>query len=182
MKISTAVDSLTKENKNLRLTVKLLLIVLLCMGAVVMALSNKKPLVVERTSSGLQIVRATPLKRTKIDIIQATKLMLKARFDSHVLNPDLYLTEDELNLRNAEQVDLKSRGITQNIVFRKAQISKDNATVDFDRVLAIGDVRSDFPTVAKIAYVEVEPNTLNPYGLKLALIVPIKNKNGGNQQ
>ena len=81
-----------------------------------------------------------------------------------------------MELKNLEQKEMKSRGLTQNIVFRKAQVSKKEAIVEFDRVLSIGEIRSALKTIVKVAFEETEPNELNPYGLKLALAVPIEKK------
>ncbi len=47
--------------------------------------------------------------------------------------------------------------------------TKDQAIVDLDRVIAVGELRSAIKTKLKIAFEETEPNELNPYGLVLSL-------------
>lgn len=176
MRFSSAVDSLTKENQFLRTTIKLLILAVLSLGLTVLFLHNRAPVVVERSSHGLEIVNMTTLTRTEQDISRALQLMVKARFDSGAINPEVFLTKRQMELRQAEQQDMKTRGLSQNVVVRKSQITKDEATIEFDRVLAIGEVRSALKTKIKVAFEEVEPTELNPYGLKLALASPIEQK------
>ena len=167
MKFSSTVDSLSKENGFLRTVVKILILAVMLLSLAVLFLHDKEPTVVERSSRGLEIVRMTSLKRTEQDVEQALRLMLKSRFDSGAIAPDIFISKRQLELREAEQKEMKSRGLAQNTVFRKAMVTKDAATIDFDRVLAIGEIRSALKTVVKVTFEETEPTELNPYGLKL---------------
>ena len=75
---------------------------------------------------------------------------------------------DASAIRESEQKELKSRNIQQSVVLRNIQMSKTEAQIDFDRVLAVGEVRSALKTKIKVAFEEATPNELNPFGLKLA--------------
>lgn len=176
MRVSSTVDSLSKENQFLRTVIKILILALLMLSMVVLFLHDKEPVVVERSSRGLEIVRTTRLTRTEEDVNLALRLMLKARFDSEAIAPDVFLSKRQLELREAESREMKSRGLTQVAVFRKASLSKDEALIEFDRVFAVGDVRSALKTVVRVAFEETEPTELNPYGLKLAEATPIEQK------
>ena len=176
MRFSSAVDSLTKENRFLRFSVKSLTFTSLILALTAIFLHDRSPVVVERSSRGLEIVRVSELIRSEKDLELAIRLMIKARFDSENLNSEIFLSQRQMELKNLEQKEMKSRGLTQNIVFRKAQVSKKEAIVEFDRVLSIGEIRSALKTIVKVAFEETEPNELNPYGLKLALAVPIEKK------
>ncbi len=172
MKFSSAVDSLTKENLFLRTAVKILGFAVLFLTMAVLFLHDKSPVVVERSSRGLEIARMTKLARSETDIQQAIRLMLAARFDSGAVGAEVFLSKRQMELREAEQKEMKSRGLYQGVVFRAAKVTKDEALVEFDRVLSVGEIRSALKTVIKIAFEEMEPTELNPYGLRLALAAP----------
>lgn len=176
MKFSSAVDSLTKENLFLRAAVKILGFAVLFLTMAVLFLHEKSPVVVERSSRGLEIVQMTKLARSEADIQQAIRLMLIARFDSGAISAGIFLSKRQMELRETEQKEMKARGLSQGIVFRGAKVTKDEALVEFDRVLAIGEIRSALKTVVKIAFEETEPTELNPYGLRLALAAPLEPK------
>ncbi len=176
MRFSSAVDSLTKENQFLRNTVKILILAVLILGLTVLFLHDRAPTVVERTSRGLEIVRMTKLTRTEADIDLALRLMVKARFDSSALNSEVFLSKRQMELREAEQQEMKARGLVQSVVVKKTQVSQSEATVDFDRVIAVGNIRSALKTTVKVAFEETEPSELNPYGLKLTLASPLEQK------
>jgi len=176
MKFSSAVDSLTKENFFLRSAVKTLGFAILFLTMAVLFLHDKNPVVVERSSRGLEIVQMTKLARTEADIQQAIRLMLTSRFDSDAINAELFLSKRQMELRETEQKEMKSRGLYQGVIFRSAKVTKDEAVVEFDRVFSVGEIRSALKTVVKIAFEETEPNELNPYGLRLALASPMNQK------
>ena len=176
MKFSSTVDALSKENQFLRVAVQLLVFSMLILGTAVLFLHDRRPLIVERTSRGLEILHVAESKRTESDLQDAVKLMLRARFESTAMSPDLFISKRQLELRDTEFRELKNRGITQAVVFRKASISKDEAVVEFDRIFMVGDVRSALKTTVKIAFEESQPNELNPYGLKLSMASPVEQK------
>lgn len=176
MKFSSAVDSLTKENLFLRSALKILGFAILFLTMAVLFLHDKNPVVVERSSRGLEIVQMTKLARTEADIQQAIRLMLVSRFDSGAINAEMFLSKRQMELRETEQKEMKSRGLYQVVVFRSAKVSKDEAIVEFDRVFSVGEIRSALKTIVKVAFEETEPNELNPYGVRLALASPIDQK------
>lgn len=176
MKFSSAVDALSKENQFLRIMVKILGVALLLLGIAVLFLYDKKPLVIERSSRGLELTRIVSVTRSDSDIQDAVKLMLKARFDSVSVSPDLFISKRQLELKSAETKELKTRGLVQSVIFRSAKISKEDAVVEFDRVFTVGEIRSALKTTVKIAFEECEPNELNPYGLKLTMASPVTAK------
>lgn len=176
MRFSSAVDSLAKENQFLRTTVMVLILTVMVLSIVVVFLHDKEPVLVERSSRGLEVVRSTGLTRTEEDVDLALRLMLKARFDSEAIAPEVFLSKRQMELRQAESREMKARGLIQSVVFRKGSVSKDEATIEFDRVFAVGEVRSALKTVVRVAFEETEPTELNPYGLRLIEATPIEQK------
>lgn len=174
MKFSSSVDALSKENKFLRTTVK----TTLCIAAILIVhsiiLYNKEPLMIERTTRGLEIVSPAAFSINENEIKNAVRLMVKARFETEALSPELFLSARQLELRDAEQKELKSRNMAQSVVVRAVKISKSEGVVDFDRVLALGEVRSALRTRIKVAFDAETPNELNPFGIVLSLADPEK--------
>lgn len=170
MKFSSAVDALSKENEFLKKSVMLLGFSTCLLAIVVAVLYEKEPIVVERSSRGLEIVRATKLARTDADIKEAIRLMLVSRFDSSSVSPGVFLSNKQMLLREEEQKEMKARGISQGAVVRSVAVTKDSVVAEFDRVLAVGDIRSALKTTVRAEFEEAEPTELNPYGLKLSAI------------
>jgi hypothetical protein len=169
MKFSSTMDSLSRENQYLRYLILILGVAIIFVGTGVILLHDKDPVVVERTTQGLEIVRLTPLRRSPEDIQQAVRLMLKARFDSDAVAPEVFLDLKQVGFRKGEQAEMKSRALTQAIIVRSVLVTESDATAEIDRVIGVGEVRSALKTKIRLAFESVEPNELNPYGLKLAL-------------
>ena len=100
--------------------------------------------------------------------------MMAARFNSDAKAPELFINPKEMLMRVTEQKDMKSRGMTQTVLVRALHMDKDDASVDLDRIIAIGDLRSALKTKVRITFEEVTPNELNPYGLLLSTAEPIQ--------
>jgi hypothetical protein len=176
MKLSNAFDGLARENQFLKALVKLLVIVTIAAIGLAFITYDKMPLIVERSSRGLEITSATEFARTQLDVKQATALMLHARFDTDAVSPEILLNPKQLALRSAEQIDMKARGMSQSIVIRRVLIEKDRVLVDLDRVISVGEIRSALRARLKVSFEETSPNELNPYGLQLSVAEPIEQK------
>lgn len=169
MKLSLSIDSLLKENKFLKLVTKLLFGVVFILLIQVISLYNRDPILIQSSTRGLEILEPMTVPRTNLDLKVAVQNMLKARFNTVTFSPELFLSEKQKLLRESEQREMKSRNMTQAIIIRNIEMSKDQAMVDLDRVIAVGDLRTAIRAKIKIAFEESEPNELNPYGLVLSL-------------
>lgn len=173
MKFSSTVDSLSQENRHLRRVIMILGFGIVLLTLAVLLLYDRPPKLAFRSSRGLELLSVTALQRTQTDVEQAARLMLKARLETDAIAPEAYLSQRQMDLRAAEQRELKSRGLTQAIVVRSIELRDGIAVANFDRVFSIGEVRSAIPTKASIAFEEIQPNELNPYGMRLAILTPI---------
>ncbi len=169
MKISLSIDALTKENKFLKLVTKLLFSVVFILLLQTIFLYNRDPILIQSSTRGLEILEPLLVTKSNLDVKVATQNMLKARFNTETFSPDLYLSDKQKILRETEQRELKNRNMNQSVIIRSIELSKDQALVDLDRVIAVGDLRTAVRTKLKIAFEESEPNELNPYGLVLSL-------------
>ncbi|MCB0369803.1 MAG: hypothetical protein KDD45_10285, partial [Bdellovibrionales bacterium] len=170
MKMSLSINALSKENQFLKLTTKLLFAIVFILILQVIFLYNRDPILIQSSTRGLQIVEPLRYSPSKEDIKFAIEVMLKARFNTQVFSPELYLSDKQKLFRINEQKEFKSRNMTQTIIIRQIDISKSEALIEMDRVIAVGDVRSAIKTKLKIVFEESEPNELNPYGLVLSLV------------
>ncbi len=176
MKLSTAFEGLTRENHYLKILALSSSLITFTLLGVLYYLSDRPPIVVERTSHGLEIMRQTTFARSAPDQREAVGLMIKARFDTETINPELFLNSRQLLLRQTEQTDMKARGMSQVVVVREVKFEQDQILVNLDRVIAIGEVRSALRAKVRVTFEEVSPNELNPYGLLLSLADPIQQK------
>jgi hypothetical protein len=174
MRFANVFDGMNKENQFLRTLAKIMTATIGLLAAAVLALYDKQPVMVERTSHGLEIVTPTLVIRHLDEIKIAASLMVKERFSTDAISPELFLNQKQLLLKDTEQKDMKARGISQAVVIRNVELDGDKAVVDFDRILSVGDVRSALKTKIKVAFEEVSPNELNPYGLLLSLAEPVE--------
>jgi len=176
MKFSSGVDQLQKEISFLKFLMKTLLLFASLLLALVWVLYSKDPILVERSSHGLELVTPTDFARTELDMKRAVTLMIMARFDTKAVSPELFLNPKQQVLRGKEQMEMKARGMNQTVIVRAVVIKRDEAIVDFDRILSVGDIRSALRTRITIAFEEQTPNELNPYGLLLSLADPLEQK------
>lgn len=170
MKFSLNIDALSKENNHLKFIIKMQFCVVLILLLEVIFQHSQVPLMIQSSTRGLEVVQPVDFERSEFDIQSAAELMLKARFNTDSISANLFLSDKQLQLRENEQKELKNRNMLQAIVIREIKISKDQALVDLDRVIAVGDIRSAIRTRLKIAFEETEPNELNPYGLVLSFV------------
>ena len=176
MKLSSAFDGVAKENQFLKLLSKIQLLTTIFLVGLVYYFADRVPVLVERNSRGLEIVTATAFSRSQSDLKVAIGHMLKARFDSAAVAPEIFLNPKQMLLRDTEQKDMKARGMSQSVVIREVKFEKDQAVVDLDRVIAVGEIRSALKARVRVSFEEVSPNELNPYGLLLSLAEPIIEK------
>ncbi len=174
MKFSSAVDVTQKENRFLRNLTQMLVLVAGVLAGVCMLMFDKAPVMVERTSHGLEIVQPTELLRKPGDVESAVKLMMTARFNSDANAPELFINPKEMLMRDTEQKEMKSRSMNQSVLIRAVHLTKNEATVDIDRLIAIGELRSALKAQVRITFEEVTPNELNPYGLLLSTAEPVQ--------
>lgn len=176
MKLANVFDGMAQENRFLRTITKMLIIVMTALLGIVFNLYDRAPIMIERSTHGLEIVSPTDFLRNQNELKQAIALMVKARFSTDAIATELFLNPKQQLLRDTEQKDMKARGLNQGVIVRNIAINKDQAIVDFDRVISVGDVRSALKTKVKISFEEVSPNELNPYGLLLSLADPVDQK------
>lgn len=172
MKLSATVDSLSNENAHLKKLATLQAVVTLALSGLLYTSFNRAPVMVERTEHGLELLRATEFLRTTTDLKIASALMMKARFNTDTIAPEVFLNPKQLELRSREQADLKNRSLKQTVVIENVVVDHDRVLVDLTRVISVGDVRSALRAKLRLKFESISPNPLNPYGTLLSVAEP----------
>jgi hypothetical protein len=142
------------------------------------ALTNfalKKPLVVER-SDVTQILTLSDGTATTAEVEQFLRLALSQRFDTAQALDENWFVAGEVQNRQSEAKEMASRQIRQKVLINKVDVTPGGVTVEADRILEVGTVKTilPFPLLVKMASVDRSP--ANPYGLKIVAVTNLEKK------
>lgn len=176
MKFNVAWSKMAQENAILKFS--LLLVAALC-GVLAIGISKlalKEPLVIERAcfSKALATVDS---KRTTSEIVSFVEEAVVERFDSQMVGRG-YLSLSEADLKRKEQKDLEARKLNQKVVVRNVSVSESGISVEADRLISVGEIRSAFKFPLAVRVESVPRSPANPYGLILSEVKPIEKKEG----
>lgn len=176
MKFNVAWAKVAQENAILKFA--LLLVTSLC-GVLAIGMSKvalKEPLVIERAcfSKALAILDS---KRTTSEVVSFVEEAVVERFDSQVVGQG-YLSSAEAELKRKEQKDLEARKLNQKVVVRHVSVSEAGITVEADRLISVGEIRSAFKFPLAVRVESVPRSAANPYGLILSDVKSIEKKEG----
>ena len=79
MKFSLSIDALSKENNHLKFFIKMQFCVVLILLLEVVVLNSQVPLMIQRSTRGLELIQPVDFERSEFDVESAAELMLKAR-------------------------------------------------------------------------------------------------------
>ena len=176
MRFTYAWSQALSQNVTLRFAVACLSSVTIVLLALVMKLSLKDSVVVERGCYSEALEKVSPEhtpQEIKAFLIQA----IHQRFDWDGFVQDGFLSGEEAQYRDQEQRELLSKQMKQRVIFnQQIKVEGNQISIDADRIISVGPVRSafSFPVIATIA--SVKRTNGNPYGLKLIKVVPINNE------
>ncbi len=176
MRMTSAWTKLILENTGLKSALICLTFIALALTALLFEANSKEPLIIDRACYS-KAVDVTGNQQTKEEIESFIRLGLSQRFDSDVKTAellDLALRE----LKAKEQRDLADRQMKQFVHVNSINGDSGSYTVDADRVISVGNIRSAlrFPLTIKIA--AISRSVSNPYGLILVDVVQVKESKG----
>lgn len=175
MKFTVAWSEVLTQNIALRVTVLALSGCLVALLVVLVKVSLKDPLIIERGCYTATLEKASS-ERTEKEITAFLMEALKARFDTDV-GETLALSEEEARFREQEQKDFKEKGIHQRLIFNGVKkIEGTEISVDADRLISVGPVRSAFAFPLLVTIGSVKRTDVNPYGLRLMQVKPIQDE------
>lgn len=173
MRFTTAWAGTIAQNFNLRIAVAVLGTCSVFFSIATVRLALKEPLIIERKCVSRAITPAD-VKRSTGEIDAFVREALSRRFDAKAADVSLYLSAAELAGRQREQDELSRKGVNQKIIVNGTTIEGDTVTVDADRILVIGKVRSILPFPLTLSLSSRERTRANPYGLTLQKVTPLK--------
>jgi len=88
-----------------------------------------------------------------------------------------FLSESEEAKRVQEQKSLSEKKITQRILVGSIAIDKEKIKVEADKLLSVGNIRSAFLFPMTVQVQRTDRTEINPYGLILSNVTPIKVEN-----
>lgn len=172
MKMSSAWASMALENTGLKTTLICLTVVSIALTTLLFEVNSKEPLIIERGcfSKSISMVGS---QQTKEEIETFIRQALSERFDSDAKTSD-FIDAELRGLKTKEQADLAARQMRQFVHVNSIKGDQGAYSVDADRIIAVGALRSalKFPLSIKIAAVSRSPS--NPYGLLLTDVVQMK--------
>lgn len=173
MKYTEAWASVVQQNLNLKRVTILFAFLSLILSLISLKLAFRDVLILDR-GCFTKAVAKVENKHTTEEIEAFMRETLSQRFNSALQPTDGYLSPDETKLREQEQKELKSRNMTQTVLVRAIHEDDQGFTVDADRLIAVGEIRSAFKFPLKVRIEAKARSESNPYGLLLFSVQSIE--------
>lgn len=170
MKFTLAWANVLQENVALRLALVCLTITSLGLGAISIRLALEPPLLIERgcVTSTIDPAKST---RSEAELKRFVSFVLPIRLDSSAQDVRTFLSDKELQSREAEQMDLKRKNITQRLLMNEVHVGPEGLIIaSADRLVSIGNIRSVLPVQFRVRVTPVARTEANPYGLQLSSV------------
>lgn len=181
MKFTEAWAGVAQENVVLKFTVAGLIIANAMTAFAVTTFALKKPLVIARGEL-TKTVKLSDDAPTEAEVDQFVRTALIQRFDSNAsIDENLFVLGETKN-RQSELKEMASRNMDQKIIVNQVTVADKAVTVDADRIIKVGEVKTILPFPLKVKIVSVDRSAHNPYGLKVSEVTKIEPKEGKNEK
>lgn len=181
MKFTEAWAGVAQENVVLKFTVAGLIIANAMTAFALTTFALKKPLVIERGHQ-TNTVKLSDDAPTKAEVDQFVRLALTQRFDSDASMDENLFVLGEIKNRQSEIREMVSKNIDQKIIVSNVVVSNETVSVDADRIIKVGEVKTILPFPLNVKIVTVDRGAHNPHGLKVAEVTKIEPKEGKNEK
>jgi hypothetical protein len=170
MKFTEAWADVASKNTALKFVILILALCCIAFAVTTTRLALKEPLVIERACVSKAAIKGSP-DRSASEVETFVNEAITRRFNSDAVTSDGYLSPEEDAGRKKDQQTLAAQGMRQKILVNSVKIDGNQISIDSDRVISVGSVRSalSFPLTATIA--TVPRSESNPYGLMLVNVV-----------
>jgi hypothetical protein len=109
-----------------------------------------------------------------VELENFVKEALHQRFDNDAVVMNDFISSDEISHREQEQKELNQRSMLQHVLLNSVEVKGNEVTVNADRLISVGQVRSAFPFPLMITLSTDIRSESNPYGLTVIKISEIK--------
>lgn len=173
MKYTVAWANALSQNAILKMTVGVLLVSTLIFSLTTVKLAVKEPFIIERECYS-KILSTADSKHSPSEMERFVKAAIPKRFDSDGVDFRSVLSDDEVQFRLKEQEDLSKKAITQRVVVTSIKMEGASATVEADRILSAGKIRSALFFPLKVTLATTARTPSNPYGLILKKVSQVQ--------
>lgn len=181
MKFTEAWANVAQENVVLKFTVAGLVIANAMTAFALTTFALKKPLVIEREDK-TKVANLGDAAASESEVDRFVRETLIQRFNSNAsIDENLFVT-GEIKNRASEMKDMRSRNMEQRVVVNELSVSEEEITVNADRIIKVGEVKTILPFPLTIKIASVDRTTHNPYGLKIAEITRVEPKEAKNEK
>lgn len=182
MRFTEAWSKVLSQNVALRFTILCLSVSVIGLLVVLTKLSLRDPIVIERACIS-QALDPASTDRTQAEISAFIKEALAQRFDTTSALQDGFLSVEEAQFREQEQQGLKEKEMKQRVLVNQVEkVSGADITVDADRLISVGPVRSALPFALRLTVSSIPRSRGNPYGLKLIQVKPMEKLQDGERK
>ena len=164
MRFTVAWANVISENHVLKIALGALVAVLLGLAIVTIKLAGRKPLIIERICYS-QALTTSNEEKSSVEVEAFVKEALSSRFDTLSQVRPGFLSPEEERFRNQEQIELKKKEMKQKIIVNGIKVEGKNISVDSDRLISVGAIRSALPFPLSLIVGTVSRSEANPYGL-----------------
>lgn len=169
MRFSLAWADVAAKNVTLKIALTSTSIVCVILAVALVKVSLQPPLVIDRGGVS-RAISPSSNEHTQTEIEAFLREAVTQRFNSDFTGPTLFLSDDEVIFRKQEQKELSSKSMRQTVVVNSIKIQNQNAEIDSDRLIAVGNIRSALPLPLRVTIANSQRSDANPYGLVLVKI------------
>lgn len=173
MKFTTAWASVLSQNVTLRASIAVLGVCTLVLSISTVKMALRDPLIIERECIS-KSRQPTSTKHTPSEVDTFVRMALTKRFDSDAVDAQVVLSTEENSFRGKEQDELAKRSMAQRILVNGMKVNGSDVTVDADRLISIGKVKSVIPFPVTVSLSTTDRTPANPYGLVIRRVSQIK--------
>jgi hypothetical protein len=167
VKFSNFWAEILSQNNALKWGLLSVSIVCVVLATCLISIAAKEPLIIERSCFD-KALAISPAKQTDEEVERFVREALPRRFDTQVLDSQVFLSADEYATRLKEVDEFSKKGMSQRILVNSIKVAENSVAVNADRILSVGSIRSalPFPLILKIK--ATDRSNSNPYGLILS--------------
>jgi hypothetical protein len=169
MRFTEAWADVAQKNTILKAVIAALSLCCLAFAITTTRLALRDPIVIERGCVSKAANRSSQ-DRTPSEIDTFLSEAISRRFNTGTSSSDGFLSPEEELGRKKDQESLLAQGMTQRVLVNSAKVDGNQISLDCDRIISVGAVRSAFSFPLKATIATVTRSEANPYGLVLMSI------------
>jgi hypothetical protein len=170
MKFTEAWADVAQKNTIFKIVIAALSLCCLVFAITTTRLALRDPLVIER-GCFTKIANKGSQDRAASEVDAFLSEAISRRFNTGSVPSGVFLSPEEELGRRKDQETLAGQGMSQRVLLNSAKVDGNQVSLDCDRIISVGAVRSAFTFPLKATIATVNRTEANPYGLVLMNIL-----------